>query len=431
VAWSAPDERAESLLRQQIAELLTDRPDALPELVTLLEDHRDPGHRVRGAAVLAGLGDAAAVLNAPMSCRSDHRPPRPIALLLDGHGSQHDRMGAQLWGSEPVFSAGMAGMFEQLGVAEGEALRADWLSDQPVVPIDAAERGQPLLFTLGYALGRTIMSWGVRPSALLGHSVGELAAAALADVLSLPAAAALLTTRSASYRDARPGGLLAVAAPAERLAKFLGAEVCVGVINGPNQTMLAGPELELGIVAQRLRDAGFTSIRARIPLPFHSPVLEPLAAVSEAALAKISLRPPRIDVYSTITARRLQPEEAVDPSFWASQVCRPVLFGPALDELLAEQDVLLVEAGPSRALTNLARRHPAVVEGRSAAVAMLPPRAGAPGADRRAVLDTAAAIWLEGHQLDWAAVDVWRAHSSDRGRPGAVLPGDDILAIHK
>jgi acyl transferase domain-containing protein len=115
------------------------------------------------------------------------------------------------------------------------------------VPIDAAERGQPLLlFTLGYALGGTIMSWGVRPSALLGYSVGELAAAALAEVLSLLDAAALRTTRSATYRGAKPGGLLAVAAPAERLAKFLGDEVCVGVINGPNQTMLAGPEPELG-----------------------------------------------------------------------------------------------------------------------------------------------------------------------------------------
>ena len=248
------------------------------------------------------------------------------------------------------------------------------------------------------------MSWDVRPSALLGHSVGELAAAALAGVLTVPDAASLLAWRSEAYRFAPAGGLIAVAAPAGKLIPFLSGDVCVGVVNSPHQTMLAGPEPELTAVAHRLRDNGFTSIPARIPLPFHSPVLEPLAAASEKALADVTLRPPDIDVYSTITARRLLPEEATDPAFWAGQVCRPVLFGPALDELLGEQDVLLVEAGPSSALTTLARKHPAVVEGRSAAVAMLPPRPGPPGTDRRAVLEAAAAIWLEGHELDWPAV---------------------------
>ncbi|MEV8635671.1 acyltransferase domain-containing protein [Streptosporangium sp. NPDC051023] len=285
------------------------------------------------------------------------------------------------------------------------------------------------MFALGHALGRTVMSWGVQPSALIGHSVGELAAAALSSVIGVASAASLLAARAAAYRDAAPGGLLAVAAPAERLAEFLGDEVCVGVVNSPVQTMLAGPEHALTEVTRTLKKAGYTAIRARIPLPFHSPVLAPLAEVSETALARIPLRPPRIELYSTITARRLRPEEAVDPAFWASQVCKPVLFGPALDALLADQDVLLVEAGPSRALTNLARRHPAVVEGRSAVTAMLPPKLGAEGADRRAVLETAAAIWLEGHPLDWAAVSVRGEASPERGRTRAVPPvGDSLIA---
>jgi [acyl-carrier-protein] S-malonyltransferase len=204
--------------------------------------------------------------------------------------------------------------------------------------------------------------------------------------------------------------------------------VSVGVVNGPAQTMLAGSQPALREVAERLKRAGHTAIPARIPLPFHSPLLAPLAAVSAAALTGIELRPPTVDIYSTMTARRLRPDEAVDPDFWASQVCRPVLFGPALDTLLAERDVLLVEAGPGRALTNLARRHPAVVEGRSLAVAMLPPRPGAPGSDRRAVLDTAAAIWLDGHSLDWTAVSSRGDSSPARGRPRAVPPVGDSFS---
>lgn len=320
--------------------------------------------------------------------------------MFGGHGSQHPLMAAQLYGTEPVFTHAMGELFGPLG-ADGQRLRADWLAGHPV---DAAERGQPLLLALGYALGRTLQSWGVRPTALLGHSIGEVAAATMAGVLSMSDAAALMATRAVAYRYAMPGGLLAVASSTEELAPFLSGDVCVGVVNGPRQTMLAGPEAELRDVADRLRSAGRTCLPARIPLPFHSPVLQPLAAVSEAALAKVELRPPDIDIYSTITARRLTHREAVDPGFLAAQVWRPVLFAPALDALLADQDVLLVEAGPARALTALARRHPAVEAGRSAVVAMLPGSAGRRGADRAAVLETAATLWLEGHQPQWPAV---------------------------
>jgi acyl transferase domain-containing protein len=414
LAWSAPDERAEERLRRRIGDQLRDgEPWTLAEIARQLEEHRDPDHPVRGACVLgsgvpAGSGWA---LERPPH-RIDGRAPRPVALLFGGHGSQHPMMATQLYGTEPVFTHAMGELFGPLGT-DGDRLRADWLAGHPV---DAAERGQPLLLALGYALGRTLQSWGVRPTALLGHSIGEVAAATVAGVLSMSDAAGLMATRTAAYRYAMPGGLLAVAGSTEELAPFLFGDVCVGVVNGPRQTMLAGPASELRDVADRLRSAGRTCVPARIPLPFHSPVLQPLAAVSEAALAKVELRPPDIDIYSTITARRLTHREAVDPGFLAAQVWRPVLFAPALDALLADQDVLLVEAGPARALTALARRHPAVEAGRSAVVAMLPGSAGRRGADRAAVLETAATLWLEGHQPHWPAVQHRVRLASPRGR---------------
>ncbi|MEU2338218.1 acyltransferase domain-containing protein [Streptomyces sp. NPDC013172] len=428
LAWSARDERAEPLLRRKILGELTRHPGHVERLDRLLEDHRDPDLPVRAAAVVTGTGPAddapAAVRDATVRTTVRHGSPRPVALMLDGHGAQHPRMGAQLYGQEPEFTRRMDQVFAAFG-AHGDLLRADWLAEDPVVPVDAAERGQPLLFALGHALARTVESWGVRPAALVGHSVGELAAAAVAGVIDPVDAASLLAARADAYREAVPGGLLAVAAPVERLTEFLGGDVSVGVVNGPHQTMLAGTEEGLAAAASRLKAAGYTAIRARIPLPFHSPLLAPLAETSEAALARTVLRPPGTDVYSTITARRLRPEEATDPAFWAAQVCRPVLFGPALDALLSERDVLLIEAGPGRMLTNLARRHPAVVEGRSAVVAMLPQRRGGPGADRRALLGAAAACWLEGYPLDWRAVSVRGDVSHSGRRPGPVPPTGD------
>jgi acyl transferase domain-containing protein len=138
-------------------------------LTALVEEHREAGHALRAAVVL-GAADApaqavAAVRAAAPHRRSQDRPPRPVTLMLDGHGAQHPRMGAQLYGQEPVFTSWMDRMFALFGAA-GDALRSDWLAGRPTVSIDAAERGRPLLFALGQALGRTVLSWGVRPAAL-------------------------------------------------------------------------------------------------------------------------------------------------------------------------------------------------------------------------------------------------------------------------
>ena len=413
LAWSASGEAAESQLREGIARTLTGLDSADPAgvraLAGRLAAYCDPGDPVRGALVVTDPARAARELAgahpAPAGPvrRVAGRAPRPVALLLDGHGAQHVRMGAQLYRRDPVLTARIDEFLAASGES-GDRLRSAWLSTRPGADIDAADVGQPLLFALGHALGSMVLGWGVRPAALIGHSVGELAAAALAEVLTPAAVARLMISRATGYAEAAPGGLLAVAAAPADLAGYLGDEVTIGVVNAPNQTMLAGPEPALTVVAGRLRAAGRTCVRARIPLPFHSPVLAGLAAASERALAGVPLRAPVIEIYSTRTAHPLTAEQARDPRFWARQVCDPVLFAPALDALLRDRDVLLVEAGPSRALTNIARRHPAVAAGDSAVVAMLPARAGGPGADREAVLGAAAAIWLEGHELDWPAV---------------------------
>jgi [acyl-carrier-protein] S-malonyltransferase len=400
LTWSAPDELAESRLREGIARTLeTADPAGVTQLATRLAQRCDPAHPVRSALVVTdparAVTDLAGGREAPVR-RIGERTPRPVALLLDGHGAQHVRMGAQLYRADPVFTAAMDEFFAASGDS-GDALRTAWLSTEPGASLDAAELGQPLLFALGHALGQVVLGWGIRPVALIGHSVGELAAAAIAGVFTPAAVAGLMEARIAGYAEAVPGGVLAVAATREELQEYLGDGVAIGVVNGPKQTMLAGPEPALSRVEERLRAAGRTCVRARIPLPFHSPVLAPLADKSERALAGIPLRAPEIDVYSTRTARPLTAEQARDPRFWAMQVCDPVLFAPALDALLSDRDVLLVEAGPGRSLANLARQHDAVAGGRSAVAAMLPPRLGGPGADRAAVLSAAAAIWLEGH----------------------------------
>jgi acyl transferase domain-containing protein len=389
--WSAPDAARERGRRAALMSLIASCPPAaLPALLAREQAAADPALPVRGAVAAGDRTSLLAMLAGPEPCAPVRTPPRRLALLLPGHGFQQPAMGARLYGWHPVFTAAVDEVLDALGAA-GERLRVDWLGGNDV---DSAESGQPLLFALGYALGRVLCGWRAAPDALLGHSVGELAAATLAGVLEVRAAAALLSRRRVSYREAPAGGLVAVAAPAAALTAYLTPNVRVGVVNGPEQTMLAGPAAELDAVVRRLRADGRTVVPARIPVPFHSPALAPLARRFTADLAGVRLGAPTTPLYSTASGALLTAAQAETPDFWGGQVARPVLFWPALRALLDDGDALLLDGGPGRALTALARRHAAVRDGHSAVVAMLPAR---PGDDRLQLALVAARLWRDGH----------------------------------
>jgi len=330
--------------------------------------------------------------------RGEPEPPRPVVLLLPGQGSQHRHMAVGLYRHEPVFTAAMDEVFDALGPA-GELVRHDWLAAEPVVPIDHLTRSQVLLFAVDHALGRLVLSWGVRPVALLGHSVGELAAATLAGVFSVPDATALLWDRVTRLAAAPPGGMLAVAAAAADLAPYLRGDVVVGAVNSPRQTIIAGPREPLQQAAAALRRDGFVCAAVAASTAFHSPALAELAAGAAPLFAATAMRPPALTVYSGYTGSVLGAAEALSPSFWARQPAAPVWFWSALDAVLGTGAVLLCEAGPGQGLTMLARRHPEVTGDRSAVVGLLPARPRQPAEDRQAVAAAAARIAAAGHDL--------------------------------
>ncbi|GAA0912195.1 acyltransferase domain-containing protein [Virgisporangium aurantiacum] len=309
---------------------------------------------------------------------------RPVALLLPGQGSQYARMGAGLYGHEPVFTRAVEAVFTAMGPL-GDRLRADWRAGEPTVPLDHVTRSQPLLFAVDYAVGRVLLDRGVRPVALLGHSIGELAAATIAGVFTLADAARVVADRVTRLADGPPGGMLAAAATPERLAPFLGDGVVVGALNAPRQTVLAGPAEALAAVGEKLRADGITWRRVPSLSPFHSPVLAEAARGADAVFAAIRPRSPRIPVYSAYTGAVLSASDVADPAFWAGQPVAPVLFWPALDALLSTGDHLLVETGPGAGLTTLARRHPAVRAGGTEVLCTLPPAPGPAAADRTAL----------------------------------------------
>lgn len=335
--------------------------------------------------------------------------PRTV-LLLPGQGSQYPRMGAGLYGHEPCFTAAMDDFFADFGAAGGPAaeLRDVWLgtarSDtrprrtasvaaaRPATPqaspprtpsIDEARVAQPLLYAVGIALGRVLAAHGAHPDVLLGHSVGELAAASLAGVLDPRDGARVMGARGRLIDMIPPGGMLAVAAAPERMAAYTGTDVVIGAVNGPRQTVLAGPRAPLREAELALRADGIACRAVGGDRPFHSPAAQAAATAFARVLAGVPLRTPATPIQSSATAAPVTPAQATRPGFWAGQIAGPVLYWPALTALLADPYTWrLVEAGPGHQMATPARLHRSIRRGGGTVTTLLPPPPGPPEHDR-------------------------------------------------
>ncbi|MFF9897635.1 acyltransferase domain-containing protein [Streptomyces longispororuber] len=384
LCWAGQDPAGERAARVGVADAI--RAGARPPRPV-------PG-LLRGAVVTTAaqaLDDLAA---APVR-RVPPGGPRPVALLLPGQGSQHHGMATGLYRDDLVFRAAVDRVLQAWG-AEGEAIRADWLGSRADagLPIDDARRAQPLLFAVDYGLGRLLLSWGITPAEVLGHSAGEVVAATLAGMFTVAEAVALVRGRVRAAATVPPGGMLAVSASVDELGPYLSGQVAVAAVNAARRTMLAGPSAELAAVAARLARDGVRLRPVAATAPFHSPAMEPAVAAAESAF-DARPRPARFPVRSGYTGRPLTVRHASSARFWARQMADAVHFGPALTALLDGGDRLLVECGPGRVLSSLALRQHAVSTGGSSVLTMLP----GTRSDRRATLHVAAALWCEGHDL--------------------------------
>jgi acyl transferase domain-containing protein len=303
-------------------------------------------------------------------------------LLLPGQGSQRERMAAGLYRTHPQFTAAMDGFFEALDAhgapdGQGAALARHWLRPAPHPDLDDARIAQPLLLGVGYALGRAVAAVGP-PGLLLGHSAGELAAAVLAGVFRAADLGRLAAARARVVGDDGRGGMLAVAAAEDELPAGLGP-VTVAAVNGPRQTVLAGPSDALEQARATLAAAGRTVLPLRSGHAFHSPSVSATAQRFTREVAALCPAPARTPLVSCRTARPLRDSEAVDPAFWGAQIALPVRYWPALKSLLdasgTDPGLLLLDASPDRSLGAAACRHPAVRAGASRVLPLLAPAA--------------------------------------------------------
>lgn len=398
VIWSGRTPEAAKAVRDRLSEHFAALPeeDFADAVVTLRER---AAHPVRGSAVCAdaveaakALADAGKVVEATAPVTE---PAGGVALLFPGQGVQHTGMTVGMYQSDPAFRAHLDRNLATLAETLPE-LRDVWLDQNRGTELISTRYAQPLLFAVQHALAARWLEHGVAPTALLGHSVGELVAATVAGVFELDAALRLVARRGELMQQAPPGSLLAVAAGEDEVRPLLPDTVTVSALNAPDQTVVGGPTADVAALAERLARRGLHSTRVRTSHAFHTPSMAAAAAAFAEDVRAAAPRPPRIPVISATTGAAVTDEQAADPGFWAAQVADPVRFWAALDVVAGTPGRILLEVGPGQTLTKLARRQPDVAEGRCTALAGL----GRAVDDHRSLLGTIGELWVAGVPVD-------------------------------
>ena len=407
---------AEALERMsaRLADHLEATPDNLADVAWTLAVGRAPFPH-RRAVVAAERAAAVASLRQPdarrtHTARYDGHPAK-VVFAFPGQGSQYPGMGAALYRRHPVFR-------EQADRCLAELARCSTRDFATLLFADGRNHGddqgafaqtavtQPALFALEYALARLWMSFGVEPAAMIGHSVGEFVAAALAGVLAVEDAVRLVAARGELMQAQPPGAMLSVRLAAAALEPRLGPSLAMASDNGPELCVAAGPEEDVARLERELAAADIGCRRLVTSHAFHSSMMDP-AVPAFLDLAKgVRWSAPSIPIVSTATGVWMRDEEATNPGYWAAHLRHRVRFREGVATVLGEAGRLFLEVGPRATLGTLARQ-----QARAEVLPCVSSLADAPVAEEPALMLAAGRLWTAGVAIDARAI-----HGSGRRR---------------
>jgi acyl transferase domain-containing protein len=393
----------------QLAEHLRRHPDeSLADVAYTLQVGRT-AHSWRRAVVCRTVEQAAGTLTGDGDGRllSAAQPARPrsVALMFPGQGAQYVGMGAELYEAEPVFRQEVdrcaAALEEHLGFDLRGVLYPPQATEAAADRLRQTAVTQPALFTVEYALAKTLESWGVEAEAMIGHSIGEYVAACLAGVFSLEDALSLVAARGALMQALPGGAMMALPVGEDQVRPLLGDDIDLAAVNAPSSCVASGPHQAVGELERVLAVQGILCRPLQTSHAFHSRMMDPIIGPFRDRIAAVERRPPSRPFLSNLTGEWITSEQATDPSYWVDHLRNCVRFANGAARLLEGDRHLLVEVGPGETLTTL------VGQQQKAAASSSPPPVPTMRHPRRQQSDVATLLaalgttWLHGGRVDW------------------------------
>ena len=429
VLGDAPPREATSLgpRRNQVLLVSAHRADALEKARVKLADHlRTTPVRISEVAATLQQGRRALPYRFAVAVGIDDDPAElldpqrghgtagmalghdlDIVIMCSGQGAQRPGMARALYDSSASFKVDVDSCADYAAGLLGHDPRKTFLDPQaPTAELTRTSQAQVALFCVEYALARHWFERGIRPAALIGHSIGELVAACLAGVFSVRDAVRLVCERG-RLMQAMPGGaMLSVALPEAECRELLVPGVELAAVNGPQLCVVAGPVQAVCDFSAQM-DEGVGQL-LRTSHAFHSAAMAPAAEQFAKVVADVERRPAQVPLISNVTGTWLTDSDAQDPNYWARHIREPVRFADGIATLLRDGQRVFLEVGPGDSLTSMVRSQPRTAP--YLAVATLPaytesPIDGLPGSGLAGarVDDALARLWVGGARVDWAA----------------------------
>lgn len=352
--------------------------------------------------------DAVSILERPgwkqgfTSCKEADVPP--VVFMFPGQGAQYVNMARQLYEVEPTFQKQVDICAEILKPGLGLDLR------HILYPTGAEAEGaaeqlqqtaitQPALFVIEYALAKLWMEWGVHPHSIVGHSIGEYTAACLADVFSLEDGLLLVAARGQMMQEMPRGKMLAVSLSPREVTPLLSKELSLSVNNTPSECVVSGKEEAVEAFREQLNETGVECRLLHTSHAFHSQMMDPIIAPFTGRIKQVNLKPPKIPFLSNTSGTWITAGEATDPHYWARHLRQTVRFADNLKQLVKEPRQILLEVGPGRTLSLLAKQHADKKPEQVTLTSVSHPQENP--SDLKFFLTALGRLWLAGVKVDW------------------------------
>ena len=364
----------------------------------------------RRTLVCQNMQDAVAALESPdgrrLATHHQQSAHRDVVFMFPGQGAQYVNMGLELYRTEPEFQ-------EQIDLC-CEILKSHLPFDLRDVLYPCEDQvesssqklkqtlvAQPALFVVEYALAKLLMSWGVKPAALVGHSIGEYVAACLAGIFSLDDALGLVASRGRLMQGLPSGSMLTVSVPEREIAPLLKDGLSLAAVNSPSLCVVSGRTEAVKDLQEKLTKNGVACRLLHTSHAFHSTMMDPILGNFAREVGQTDLHPPSIPILSSVTGAWIDSGEMTSPDYWVRNLRETVRFSHCVQELMKEPDRILLEVGPGNALGTSALQHPAGSDKRTVLSSIRHPLEK--NSDVAFLLNTVGRLWISQVDIDWTA----------------------------